>query len=238
LNLSALEDYTSHWHLKNGGKTLFALRKLLGFEDPLVYIPINLRDESVHLDFGCGTQPRNPFRAKSLVTVDIFRATEEIPTHLIRAGEAFPFNDSTFTSLSAYDVVEHLSRDSERGNDFVFYMREIFRVLKPGGVAVIVFPAFPHRDAFSDPTHINFITSNTVDYFVGNKFGPFYAGIDTNFQLQINRPLRNWSKWLPKEESPRGSTRESFRRKLSLAKRDFLRFTVPQHRIWVLSKEV
>ena len=115
-------------------------------------------------------------------------------------------------------------------------MKEIFRVLEPGGVALIIFPAFPHKDAFSDPTHINFITSSTVDYFLGNKLPPFYAGIDTNFELILNKPLRFWKKWVVSNAIHPEANSQDTRRKLSLAKRTLMRFLRPQHRIWLLMK--
>jgi SAM-dependent methyltransferase len=189
-----------------------------------------------HLDFGCGSQPRNPFGAEKFFTVDVFRSSPEIPTDLIQAGEPFPYEDNFFSSVSAFDVVEHLSRDSAQGNQFIFYMKEIYRVLEPGGLALVIFPAFPHRDAFSDPTHINFITPRTVDYFVGNKLPPFYAGIDTNFELLINKPLRFWKKWVVSSDLSHDAENEGIRRRLSLAKRTLMRCVNPQHRIWLLLK--
>jgi len=197
---------------------------------------ISSLSSSAHLDFGCGSQPRNPFKAKMFFTVDVFRSSPEIPTNLIQAGEAFPFSENFFSSVSAYDVFEHLSRDSIRGNEFIFYMKEIYRVLRPGGVALIIFPAFPHRDAFSDPTHINFITPHTLDYFVGNELPPFYAGIDTNFQVLLNKPLRFWKNWVVTSVVNPNFESKSFRRNISLAKRTLGRIMWPQHRIWLLQK--
>lgn len=189
-----------------------------------------------HLDFGCGSQPRNPFGAEKLITLDVYRSSPGIPTDLIEPGDSFPFRDNSISSVSAYDVVEHLSRDSSKGNQFIFYMKEIYRVLEPGGLALIIFPAFPHRDAFSDPTHINYITPRTVDYFIGNQFPPFYADIDTNFELLLNKPLRFWKKWVVNSALNSENSSLGVRRKISLAKRTVMRFLFPQHRIWILMK--
>ena len=48
-------------------------------------------------------------------------------------------------------------------------MNEVARVLRPGGFALFVTPAFPGKMAFSDPTHQNFITQETVNYFVSSR---------------------------------------------------------------------
>jgi SAM-dependent methyltransferase len=193
---------------------------------------------SSHLDFGCGSQPRNPFGASNLISVDVAASEHFNPTSLINPGDRLPFPDATFTSLSAYDVLEHLSRDSRHGNDFIFYMKEFYRVLKPGGICLLIFPAFPHEDAFSDPTHVNFITAKTLDYFVNNQNPPYYAEIDTNFQVILNNPLRVWNKWVTPSVESAPETNMPLRRKLSLAKRTASRFLVPQHRLWLIKKAV
>lgn len=192
--------------------------------------------DSIHLDFGCGSQVRNPFKANRILSVDIERHTGNIPTHVIARGEPLPFPSNMFSSVSAYDVLEHLSRDSQYGNEFISIMRELFRVLKPGGLALFIFPAFPHKDAFSDPTHVNFITEDTLSYFLGPKSGETYAGIDTEFESILNKKLRLWKRWVDKASVNPQDEFKTFRRRLSLAKRTLTRFLLPQHRIWILQK--
>lgn len=61
-------------------------------------------------------------------------------------------------------------------NSFINLMSEIHRVLKPGGKLLSLTPAFPNVAAFTDPTHVNFITENTHQYFVGaNPSGAIYG---------------------------------------------------------------
>jgi len=50
-------------------------------------------------------------------------------------AEELPFEDATFDLVTALDVVEHLDDDLEG-------LREIRRVLKPGGFALLTVPAF------------------------------------------------------------------------------------------------
>jgi SAM-dependent methyltransferase len=208
---------------------------LFPWQGPLDFLPIDDRLHDIHLDFGCGTAPRNPFEANTVWSVDVFQHEKSVPTHLIARGESLPFESDYFSSISAFDVLEHLSRDSLFGNEFIFYMNEFYRVLKPGGLALFIFPAFPFADAFSDPTHVNFITRRTVDYFLGQG-DEGYAGIDTKFELILNKPLRFWNQWFQSPINNSSNTKLSLRRRISLAKRSTLRAAKPQHRLWLLSK--
>ena len=45
----------------------------------------------------------------------------------------FPFKDSEFDSVIAFQVIEHVKKDEE-------FLREVHRMLKPGGVALITTP--------------------------------------------------------------------------------------------------
>ena len=190
----------------------------------------------IHLDFGCGEQPRNPFKANEIISVDIYRTSELIPTEVIRPGDALPFSDSTFDSVSAYDVLEHLSRDAADGrNLYIFYMNELHRVLKTNGKAVFIFPHYPGFTAFLDPTHVNFIPKSGVNFFTGSKGGPYYAGIRTSYKIIMNNKLRLWGRWVDKATgAPKPIIRT--RRKISLLKRSIIRFIRPSHVIWVLEK--
>lgn len=50
-------------------------------------------------------------------------------------GEKLPFPDGTFDFLISSDVLEHINQDQSA-------LREWYRVLKPGGVALLLVPAF------------------------------------------------------------------------------------------------
>jgi SAM-dependent methyltransferase len=138
-----------------------------------------------HLDLGCGIAPRNPFRYQDLYGCDIRDIDESgvkldftyKKANLIH--EPIPFPDHYFNSVSAFDFIEHVPRQflgqqGELINPFVTLMSEVHRVLAPGGRFVAITPAYPRREAFQDPTHVNIITEKTHTYFVGHN--P-YAGI-------------------------------------------------------------
>jgi SAM-dependent methyltransferase len=190
---------------------------------------------STHLDFGAGRVPRNPFCCENLITVDVYKNPTQSNFFTITKGERLPFEDCFFDSVSGYDVLEHLSREPVyENNEFIFYMNEISRVLKFGGIAVLIFPAYPHRDAFSDPTHINFISKDTVNYFLCTNSNDRYSGISTQFEIIHNKKLRFFGNWHDQQNLfSKGLTT---RRRLSLMKRDLKRIINPGHRIWILRK--
>lgn len=192
-------------------------------------------ENSIHLDFGSGLQPRNPFNCKRLLTVDLFGAENDLNRFVINHGDALPFQDAKFDSISGFDVLEHLSREpNNRVNDFIFYMNELNRVLKPGAIAVFVFPSFENLDAFSDPTHINFITKETINYFLNVNPKEPYSGITTTYSLVINKKLRSYKHWVGTQSI--FERKLSFRRRLSLLKREIMRYIKPSHHLWILKK--
>jgi len=139
-------------------------------------LPRPIASPSVHLDLGSGSQPRNPFNCQRLIALDVFDAIEE--PHSFEYVQAdltkhLPFEDNSISSISAYDVLEHIPR-WERVNDeiqfpFINLMSEVWRILKPLGYFYAVTPMFPSPAAFGDPTHVNVISETTINYFVGEN---------------------------------------------------------------------
>jgi SAM-dependent methyltransferase len=127
-----------------------------------------------HLDLGCGTTPRNPYRCDELYTVDLARPDGVDPEHFRSANlslEPIPYEDAMFDSVSAYDFLEHVPRvlntSDGRGTRFPFIevMSQVHRVLKPGGRLYALTPCWPRHESMTDPTHVNIITEHTHRYF-------------------------------------------------------------------------
>ncbi|WP_428423173.1 hypothetical protein [Methylibium sp.] len=131
-----------------------------------------------HLDLGCGKRPRNPYGRSRLAGVDI-RALSSDSGFEFRAAnlslEPIPYADNTFGSLSGFDFIEHVPRllatadGTETFFPFVRLMNEAWRVLAPGGLFYAVTPSYPNAAVFQDPTHVNFITDRTHEYFCGER---------------------------------------------------------------------
>ena len=125
------------------------------------------------LDLGCGPVPRNPFQAASVFGVDVVSYGDERIHVADLSVDPIPFPDETFDYVTAYDFLEHIPRliyvHGMRKASFIEVLNEIHRVLKPGGIFHSHTPAFPRAEAFSDPTHVNTITEQTVTYFTADS---------------------------------------------------------------------
>ena len=143
-----------------------------------------------HLDLGCGRLPRNPYSASEVFGIDI--ADHHDLPQVLRADltvQPIPFGDAQFDSVSAYDFLEHIPRQWPNATDggsrlpFVELMNEVWRVLRPGGRFYASTPAFPHPEAFVDPTHVNIITPQTHRYFCGPKPAAAMYGFHGRFKV-------------------------------------------------------
>ena len=67
---------------------------------------------SYHLDLGCGSSPRNPYKQDQICGVDI-NCSQKDKVNFKEANlfvEDIPFKSNYFDSVSAYDFIEHIPR--------------------------------------------------------------------------------------------------------------------------------
>ena len=127
------------------------------------------------MDLGSGRAPRNPLNARRLIGIDIIDLPDSLPgIEYLRTnvGENLPLPSSSASVINAFDFLEHLPRiyqsiDGTTTNLFIHTMNEAHRVLEPNGLFIGVTPAFPRPTAFEDPTLVNPIGLETVNYFAG-----------------------------------------------------------------------
>lgn len=140
--------------------------------------------DSVSLDLGSGPNPRNPFNCHKVLGIDI-RASESV-LYCDLSRNPIPLSSQSVSAVSAYDFLEHVPRaqtiyTSEDGDQsrlpFIELLNEIYRVLKPGGLFFSRTPCYPWPMAFSDPTHVNIMTEETLlHYFCEpKKWGAIYG---------------------------------------------------------------
>lgn len=89
----------------------------------------------------------------------------------------FPFADNSVGVIIANDFLEHIP-------DKLHVIKEIYRVLAPGGYLLAMTPSTDGRGAFQDPTHVAFYNENSFYYYVDKKWAQY---IDTPVKFQSMR---------------------------------------------------
>lgn len=82
----------------------------------------------------------------------------------------YPFEDNSADEVFCSHFIEHIPMEyviqNGQSKDMLFaFIDEIYRILKPGGKATLIFPCATSTRAFQDPTHRRFIPAQTVYYF-------------------------------------------------------------------------
>jgi SAM-dependent methyltransferase len=97
------------------------------------------------LEIGGGTMPRTPVPGGYFVDLSSvsLRHLQRHGARVVRASSALPFADQSFDVVCAFEVLEHIPDDAQA-------MREIARVLRPGGAFIFSVPVDPQRFTYFD----------------------------------------------------------------------------------------
>jgi SAM-dependent methyltransferase len=121
------------------------------------------------LNLGCG-----PKRLAGHLNVDRVAAVRPDLVHDLDA-HPYPLPDSAFSEVCAYDVIEHLA-------DPVAFMREVWRLARPGAVLRITTPHYSCANAYTDPTHKLQLGLFSFDYFTAGHPWNYYGS--EGFQIR------------------------------------------------------
>jgi len=129
-DLYQLED-THWWHKAKRENAISLLLRFLSNNNPKI------------LDIGCGAGKNVEELSKIGLTWGIDNSSEAIKyckkrglkTVILGDAKSINFSSSSFDIITLFDVLEHTD-DRET-------LREVYRLLKPGGLLVISVPAFP-----------------------------------------------------------------------------------------------
>jgi SAM-dependent methyltransferase len=115
------------------------------------------------LDVGCGNDKILGAVGIDLVPgpqIDIVHDLDRMP---------WPVETSSFDVIRLWSVMEHL-------HDLVAVMEEVHRVARPGAIVLIGTPHFSSANAYTDPTHVHFLSGRFLDYFVeGTEMSGHYG---------------------------------------------------------------
>jgi len=95
--------------------------------------------------------------------------------------QGLPFSDNTFDLVYCSHFLEHFG-----GENFVFVMNEIHRVLKPYGELTILAPYYKHFGAWTDPYHKVFMNEHTFEHYWFPNITGLNMGINGWFYPIIN----------------------------------------------------
>lgn len=104
------------------------------------------------LNLGCGTDIKKGWvnlDSSGLPGVDVVHDLTKLP---------LPFADNTFDEILCQDILEHIPEYEE-------VLKDLHRILAPGGAVHIRVPHFTSKNNFTDPTHRRMFSTNTFDFF-------------------------------------------------------------------------
>lgn len=128
------------------------------------------------LDVGCGNN-----KIPGAVGIDLFPGPQIDIVHDLDQVP-WPVEANAYEIIRLWSVMEHLK-------NLVATMEEIHRVARPGALVLIGTPHFSSANAYTDPTHLHFLSGRFLDYFIeGTELAGHYGFYSTaRFRLEERR---------------------------------------------------
>jgi len=134
------------------------------------------------LDIGCGDNKRDA-RA-----VGVDRRPYEDVDVVADLERGLPFAADSVDGVLAYSVLEHVA-------DFPGLMADLHRVCRSGAVVEGKVPHWTDRNAYVDPTHVNFFDERTFGFWdPTTEFGE-RGYFDAEFRVRTAKRIRRVQFW-------------------------------------------
>ena len=142
-----------------------------------------------NLNLGCGRNLEPDFfnldSSPNVGAVIVWNLEDGLPIHWTTADglEMHPeFKEHSWDLVLASHCLEHI-------RNLIPLMRDIHRILKPGGHLIAMTPYASSNDAWEDPTHVRAFTENSWMYFdrrtyEGDHHGNYDSPVDFVFSLR------------------------------------------------------
>lgn len=117
-------------------------------------------------------------RKEGYINID----TRELPSiDLVRdILRGLPYSDDTINEVFSENFMEHIPQ-----TETIFVMNEIWRVLKPGGIAHHIIPLAGTQNDYQDPTHLSRWHINTFLYYMNGHYkNDYYDGMIKGWDIQ------------------------------------------------------
>lgn len=119
-------------------------------------------NQSTILNVGCGQS-----RKEGQFGIDVNPRSNADLIHDLN-DTPWPVEDNRFDEVLCYAILEHLE-------NFYGVMEEIWRVAKKDALVHINVPHYTDTAAYTDPTHVNYLTSYSFDSLEGDKDFSYYT---------------------------------------------------------------
>jgi SAM-dependent methyltransferase len=133
------------------------------------------------LNLGSGGRPLTGY-----VNVDVLPTSPKVDMVYDLNTMPWPFETDSVDEIVMAQCLEHLV-------DHNAAMREIHRILKPGGVAIISVPHFTWQLAYADPTHKHFFAYPTFFYYTGRGGYFDFAFSKCSIKIEFGKRLSLWN---------------------------------------------
>lgn len=134
------------------------------------------------LNLGCGYDIREGWINLDIADidgVDVVHDINKLP---------LPFDDEQFDYILCQDILEHI--------EYIPLLKELYRIMKKGGIIEIRVPHFTSRLNFIDPTHKKRFSIQTFDFFTLNTPNKRNYYFDFHFEKVIYKKICFYKKGL------------------------------------------